>query len=409
METSQHDRTFVNLTDDPAQGRGARRTYVRRAVMTNYHKRRNQKKKASRSEPEAATGTREGVSEVSMTPNDLVSSRLNPQMCALVPMFSLFEQRRFPEPSLMHMSNSVLRYLCGQASKVALDLSLVAFLHPSSEQELESSASSSSRLSPLKTCQNLLRAYGSCKSETVGLSVDREPLWEMIHQHQEWIYAKARIVLFCCGVELRTWAPVGFLTNFDQVGTFGTWELLSAAQAVAVYLLLRIKLGGNSPAFPNGDIALLYTLGVIFRRLQLEGTLDVSQHPQEDWKQWVFCESFVRVATIYFALNAVVSMEIGLPCNSPLDWNTEGMLLPASKASWSAQNIEDWKKRTNNLSPYKQLKWKDLLAPPTYIGDCPVEEWRESSDEMGLLVTMTMTLRAQLLREAIQTGRISPR
>ncbi|KAL7818314.1 hypothetical protein V8C26DRAFT_397310 [Trichoderma gracile] len=383
METSEHDRTFVNLTDDPAQGRGARRTYVRRAVMTNYHKRRNQKKKASRSEAEVATGTREGVSEVSMTPNDLVSSRLNPQICALVPMFSLFEQRRFPEPSLMHMSNSVLRYLCGQASKVALDLSLVAFLHPSSEQELESSASPSSTLSPLKTCQNLLRAYGSCKSETLGLSVDREPLWEMIHQHQEWIYAK--------------------------VGTFGTWELLSAAQAVAVYLLLRIQLGGNSPAFPNGDIALLYTLGVIFRRLQLEGTLDVSQHPQEDWKQWVFCESFVRVATIYFALNAVISMEIGLPCNSPLDWDTEGMLLPASKASWSAQNIDDWKKRTNALSPYKQLKWKDLLAPPTSIGDCPVEEWRESSDEMGLLVTMAMTLRAQLLREAIQAGNIPSR
>lgn len=93
----------------------------------------------------------------------------------------------------MQMSNSVLRYLCGQASKVCHDLSLVAFLHTSSEQELESdSASPGSKSSPLKTCQNLLRAYGSCKSETLGLSVDKEELWEMIHQHQEWIYAKAR-------------------------------------------------------------------------------------------------------------------------------------------------------------------------------------------------------------------------
>ncbi|KAK1244457.1 hypothetical protein MKX07_003256 [Trichoderma sp. CBMAI-0711] len=270
MNSTELDRTFVNLTDDPAEGRGARRTYIRRAVMKNYHKRRDQKRKASRYEVEVAAGTPENAPEASMMPKYLVNSRPSPQMCALV-------------------------------------------------------------------------------------------------------------------------------------STLGTWELLSAAQAVAVYVLLRIKLGKNSRAFPNGDIALLYTLGAIFRRLQVEGTLDVSQHPQGDWKQWVFCETFVRVATVYFTLNAVISMEIGLPCNSPLDWDTEGMLLPASKASWSAQSVDDWKRRTSTLSPYKQLKWKDLLAS-TSLEDCPVEEWRESSDEMGLLVTMAMTLRAQLLREAVEAG-----
>ncbi|KAL6882991.1 hypothetical protein HDV57DRAFT_468589 [Trichoderma longibrachiatum] len=377
MNSTELDRTFVNLTDDPAQGRGARRTYIRRAVMKNYHKRRNQKKTSS-DEYAVAASMRESAWKASMAANELINSRRSPQMCALIPKFRLFEQRKFSEPSLMQMSNSVLRYLCGQASKVCHDLSLVAFLHTSSEQELESdSASPGSKSSPLKTCQNLLRAYGSCKSETLGLSVDKEELWEMIHQHQEWIYAKVTIL--------------------------STWELLSGAQAVAVYMLLRIKLGYNNIAFPNGDIALLYTLGAIFRRLQVEGTLDITHHPQNDWKRWLLCESFVRVATIYFTLNVVLSMEIGLPCNRPLDWNTEGMLLPASKALWSAGNIDDWKKRASYMSPHKQLTWKDLLAP-TLTGDCPVEEWRESSDEMGLLVAMAMTLRAQLLREASQTG-----
>lgn len=48
------DRTFVNLTDDPAEGRGARRTYIRRAVMKSYHERRSQKKRAPKSEAAVA-------------------------------------------------------------------------------------------------------------------------------------------------------------------------------------------------------------------------------------------------------------------------------------------------------------------------------------------------------------------
>lgn len=48
------DRTFVNLTHDPAEGRGARRTYIRRAVMKNYHERRSQKKRISKSEADVA-------------------------------------------------------------------------------------------------------------------------------------------------------------------------------------------------------------------------------------------------------------------------------------------------------------------------------------------------------------------
>lgn len=109
----------------------------------------------------------------------------------------------------------------------------------------------------------------------------------------------------------------------------------------------------------------------------------------------MFVESFIRIATIYFTLNVIVSMEFGLPCNSPDDWNIDSMLLPASKASWAAQGTADWTKFTNGLSPYKQLTWKDLHAPAKALHDCPVEEWKEGSDELGMIVTMVMTLRAQ--------------
>ncbi|KAL7948433.1 hypothetical protein V8C42DRAFT_251266 [Trichoderma barbatum] len=228
------DRTFVNLTNDPAEGRGARRTYIRRAVMNNLHKRRNQRKKASRYEAQAAPGILENAP---LVPVARIDWKSGPPSHALIPEFCLFELRRFPNPSMMQIGNFVLRFLCGQAAKVAHDLSLVGFIHPSSEHELEiGSRDASMKLSPLKTCQDLLRSYGSYKSDSHILSVDKQPLWEMIHQHQEWIYSK--------------------------INAFSSWELLSAAQAVAVYVLLRIRLGKNNPAFPNGDIALLYTLGV---------------------------------------------------------------------------------------------------------------------------------------------------
>lgn len=53
-QQSSLDRTFVNLTHDPAEGRGARRTYIRRAVMKSYHERRSQKKRASKLETDVA-------------------------------------------------------------------------------------------------------------------------------------------------------------------------------------------------------------------------------------------------------------------------------------------------------------------------------------------------------------------
>lgn len=75
------DRTFVNLTDDPAEGRGARRTYIRRAVMKNFHKRRSQKKKATMREAEM---TLNDSGESSIAPVTTIARRMSPQSRLLV-------------------------------------------------------------------------------------------------------------------------------------------------------------------------------------------------------------------------------------------------------------------------------------------------------------------------------------
>ncbi|UKZ71915.1 uncharacterized protein TrAtP1_012858 [Trichoderma atroviride] len=355
------DRTFVNMTHDPAAGRGARRTYIRRAVMKSYHERRNQKKRASKLEAEVAEN-RAGRRLALMASID---RQMAPQSSALIPKFILFERKQFSEPPMLHMSCFILRYLCGQVSKASRDLSFVGFIHNtfSSHEPQGGSDHMAMNLNSLKTSLNLWQAYGTPSNDSISVTADNESLWELIHQHQEWIYSK--------------------ITTFNQ------WELLSAAQATTIYLLLRVKQGSNSAAFPNGDIALLFTLGAIFRHLHSTALLD--SRPRQDWRQWVFFESFMRIACIYFTLSAVVSTHFGLPCHNPKDWSFHSLPVPATKASWAAANASDW---ASALPPEKELTWKDLTSAAS-LNDSPVDLWRESSDELGMVVMMTMTLISQ--------------
>lgn len=75
------NRTFVNLTDNPAEGRGARRTYIRRAVMKSYHERRSQKKRASTFEADA-TEKRAGKHFAALIAS--IDRQMAPQSHALV-------------------------------------------------------------------------------------------------------------------------------------------------------------------------------------------------------------------------------------------------------------------------------------------------------------------------------------
>lgn len=45
-------------------------------------------------------------------------------------------------------------------------------------------------LNPLKTSLNLLQVYGNSRNNYISGTADNESLWELIHQHQEWIYSK---------------------------------------------------------------------------------------------------------------------------------------------------------------------------------------------------------------------------
>jgi hypothetical protein len=93
----------------------------------------------------------------------------------------------------MQMSCFILRFLCGQVSKAAQDLSFVGFIHTLSQHEAEGDCENiTMNLDSLKTSLNLLQAYNTYKTDSLSLSVNDESLWELIHQHQEWIYSRVR-------------------------------------------------------------------------------------------------------------------------------------------------------------------------------------------------------------------------
>ncbi|KAK5991200.1 hypothetical protein PT974_09478 [Cladobotryum mycophilum] len=349
---SEPDRTFVNLTDDPAQGRSARRIYVRRAVMKNYHKRRRQQTGGQR---EPATTS---------YPEPIVAHPVTLQMHQFYP----FEPRT---SHISQMSRVVIQFLCGQITKAAQDVTYVPFIHRlfaegilRADAQDSQDSHSAPKINSLKQCQLLLQEHGFQDEAT---DVSQSVLWSKVHEHQEWIYA--------------------------QHESFDKWELLSAAQAITLYLLLRMKLGRNHVKFPYGDIALLFTLGRIFRIIQIShlNPIYASGHPP-DWENWIFCESCFRTATVYFILTVFFSMDIGLPCDSPSDWKMDDLPVPATKGLWSAGDAANWARSSSTPYLPRQLKLGDLL-PSNRLPQLPIETWKESTDEMGLLVAMAMDLR----------------
>lgn len=95
---------------------------------------------------------------------------------------------------MLHISCFILRYLCGQVSKASQDLSFVGFIHNTfSNHEPEGGSDHMAmNLNSLKTSLNLWQAYGTTINDSVSVTADNESLWELIHQHQEWIYSKVR-------------------------------------------------------------------------------------------------------------------------------------------------------------------------------------------------------------------------
>ncbi|KAL3468537.1 hypothetical protein BJX64DRAFT_246180 [Aspergillus heterothallicus] len=138
-----------------------------------------------------------------------------------------------------------------------------------------------------------------------------------------------------------------------EYSKFDKWDLLSAMQALAFYLLVRIDEGETE--HNNLDFLLLATVTVLAKQLTWDGLGALLPHSQiqnqpnvpseleidNAWRSWVVEESRRRLAVIYRIINMLVYFEPAARCDLPKDLVLAP--LPAKKQLWEATGASTWK------------------------------------------------------------------
>ncbi|KAH8888047.1 hypothetical protein GQ53DRAFT_265514 [Thozetella sp. PMI_491] len=364
---SQAECTFINVTENPAQSREARRNEVRRTVMRNYHRRRKREGK-----PRLASASSQPTVPAPTCGADTNPVAFSMPLASLEPRSAtLFQPKKWSKPHHAQIGRLIIHYLCGQTWRAGHDLSQVAFVH---QYVKNGPLILGMNSNPLKVCGDVLRSFEHATLATPGGSHD--DLWIRIHHHQEQLYS--------------------------QCESLGQWELLSAAQALCLYILLWIRASNSQSRFACGNIALLFTLGKTFKLLQSR-YLHVDPHgntlrPVCDWDSWVFRESCIRLASLYFILTIVVSMDIGWDCTGPTDWRIQALPVPAPKAVWDADNEPSWTIAiASSHSPKEAILFGDIIGHQC-LPNPQRDIWEEGVDEMGLIVGMAGGLYSDMIQ-----------
>ncbi|KIV83850.1 hypothetical protein PV11_05839 [Exophiala sideris] len=360
---------FINISGEPNEGRHARRIHVRRTVMTNHHKRKRQKKSLE---------SRKGHTQVLQVPTQAApltpacrseASSFDPQSIrgdiSLSVASSSFRLKTNSSPMHTRTCPIIIRFLSGQVIKAVRSLRYVSFIH---RHVLGAHGQSNDNL---MACSEILCTHYNSSSPNLPM------LWHEVSVAQEHIY--------------RTCA------NLNK------WQLLSAAQAITLYILARFRDTTNDGMFPGMDIALLYTMGKLFELIKEDHLRDrnhthkrgPSPNPTSDWEDWIFHESVNRTATIYFLLRRVATIDFGIECDEQSGWRIEGMLLPSARALWEARDAAMWKTWVDGDvdGQLPALRIGNLLSADA--DSCQKRQiaiWQEESCEFGIIVMLASQL-----------------
>lgn len=285
------------------------------------------------------------------------------------------------------VSKLVSQMICSFPERRMNEDSCPSFIHHSAFRR---SVETTSSEDPIIICQDITRKFATRKDG------GDFTVWNAIASEQERIY--------------------------DQRGSFDKWLHLASAQAITIYLLMLAVEGESVLAHhPNLPITLLFTLGSNFEQLNQihPGFMAVKEQSTDrpTWEDWIFAESKLRTATVYFILALQFDVEFGLPCDREGDYKFEDVDLPAAKLLWEAKNELSWRtefdlveKARDDCIPVgireAKLKYGDLVRhnkqhcgfehpdiqkDELRLGD-RIDRWQKEMDDFGMLVALCSTM-----------------
>lgn len=281
------------------------------------------------------------------------------------------------------LKSLISRVLCSFPERMMDKHICPPFIHPSI---FVTSKIPPCAVDPIGVCRDLCQKF---PSDQIATDIS---FWDIVAQEQEKIY------------DLR-YSP-------------SKWVHLASAQAITIYLLLLVSNRDYVlPHHPNLPITLLFTLRTSFEHLHriLPGyTTPTTQTAcRPTWEDWIFAESKLRTATVYFILASCYDVDFGLPCDREIDHEFGELELPATKPLWEAKHEDSWNAALTLAIPAQglsstarttetKLRYSNLVeSNKGHTGsensgameldsslECQVEMWHKEMDELGMLVAL---------------------
>ncbi|KAL7621468.1 hypothetical protein AAE478_008791 [Parahypoxylon ruwenzoriense] len=176
--------------------------------------------------------------------------------------------------------------------------------------------------------------------------------------------------------------------------TYDDLNSLAALQAYLIYsMVLFFQLGQHSNPFLRQAMMNLQEIACSSCRRGLT-CLAEQQRSRPGWEAWIVAEAKRRTIFTMYLFDSVLSVQDGLP--TFLGTELQGLLAPASKSLWQAQDRYEWETLYNiHLAEWSDegLRIDELWPVPADLDEADVakrsnrvDRWLEDLDEYGTML-----------------------
>ncbi|KAJ8099055.1 hypothetical protein POJ06DRAFT_255835 [Lipomyces tetrasporus] len=186
----------------------------------------------------------------------------------------------------------------------------------------------------------------------------------------------------------------------DLLDTYSAQEILTAAQALLIYMIMAIIDQDELTSERGADMINTFKLLCIRFKDLINGPFAEPDHmhPSATWEDWIFAESRRRLGCLWFLITRIVSVRNGAECAS-YDYN---YFLPvcSAKTMWEARTREEWESELafHEVGRIRRELWNlGALVDAHRQSYDPMsafllDAWDASTDKLGTLMSLCVSL-----------------